>query len=181
METSTEREPRIERVAPDSANPVVRQSFDAFIKARGKVPNLFRIAAQRPAIEATLAAHLDAVMGPGEVEQQLKELLAVRVSHINRTQYCLASHSLLAKRHGASSAQVDALAIGELSGFDDAWRAALEVADEMTSGGGQVSDARYARLAAAWRPEQIVEIVAVVGLFNYFNRFANALEIPITR
>lgn len=181
METSTEREPRVARVDPTDADPLVRDSFDAFIKARGKVPNLFRVAARRPLIERTWAAHLEAVMGQGEVEQQLKELLAVRVSQINRCEYCLASHSMLAKRYGAQPAQIEALARGDASGFERPWQAAFDVAAEMTTSGGQVDDATYDRLEASWSSEQIVEIVAVVGLFNYFNRFANALDIPITR
>ena len=181
METSTEREPRVARVDPSDADPLVQDSFDAFIKARGKVPNLFRVAAQRPLIERTWAAHLDAVMGKGEVEQQLKELLAVRVSQLNRCEYCLASHSMLAKRYGAQAAQIEALGRGDASTFAPAWQAAFDVASEMTTSGGQVDDATYERLAAGWSSEQIVEIVAVIGLFNYFNRFANALDIPITR
>ena len=181
MSVNVEQESRVARIDPADADPAVRESFDNFIRVRGKVPNLFRISARRPAIGRTLAMHLDAVMGPGDVSQQLKELLAVRVSHVNCTDYCLASHSLLAKRHGATDAQVAALATGDTSAFEPAWRAALDAAGEISAVGGRLSDDGFERLAAAWTPEQIVEIVAVIGLFNYFNRFANALEIPITR
>jgi uncharacterized peroxidase-related enzyme len=181
MTVNTEREPRVARIDPAQADPAVRESFDNFIRARGKVPNLFRISARRPQIGRTLAMHLDAVMGPGEVEQQLKELIAVRVSQVNGCEYCLASHGLLAKQYGATDAQIAALAEGDATAFDPAWRAALEAAGEATSGGGRLADATFDRLAAGWTEEQIVEIVAVIGVFNYFNRFANMLDIPITR
>lgn len=82
-----EREPRVSRVEPAAADPSLRESFDDFMKTRGKVPNLFRITAHRPGIGATLSAHLDAVMGPGEVDRKLKELLSVRVSQINNCEY----------------------------------------------------------------------------------------------
>ena len=82
-----EREPRVSRVEPAAADASLRASFDDFITARGKVPNLFRVTAHRPAIGATLSAHLDAVMGPGEVDRRLKELLSVRVSQINNCEY----------------------------------------------------------------------------------------------
>jgi alkylhydroperoxidase family enzyme len=39
----------------------------------------------------------------------------------------------------------------------------------------------YEELARHWAPEQIVEITAVIALFNYFNRFAEALHVPVTR
>ncbi len=68
-----------------------------------------------------------------------------------------------------------------LAGFEGAWRVALEVADAATRGGGEVDDERYAALAAHWDEGQIVEIMQVIGLFNYFNRFNNALRVEITR
>ena len=80
-------EPRVSRLDPASASGPLRAAFDNLIRQRGKVPNLFRVAGHRPDIAATLAAHLDAVMGPGEVPELLKELLSVRVSHINQCRY----------------------------------------------------------------------------------------------
>lgn len=78
-------EPRVRRLGPDDAgnhgnHPGGRGVCEAFVRSRGKVPNLFRVAAQRPQIVEALRAHVLAVMGPGEVDARLKELLAVRVS-----------------------------------------------------------------------------------------------------
>jgi len=173
-------EPRIARVDPEHADPSLRDSFDEFIRVRGKVPNLFRITAQRPAIGRTLAAHLRAVMDEGEVPTALKELLAVRVSQVNQCEYCLASHSRLAKRAGATDAQIAALAEGTVDLVDPSWRAPLRAADEMTRDHGAISDTTYAALRDDWSEPQIVEIVSVVSLFNLFNRTANALRIPPT-
>jgi alkylhydroperoxidase family enzyme len=82
-----DQEPRVRRVDPADADPTLRESFDGFMRARGKVPNLFRIAAHNPPVGRTLSAHLDAVMGPGTVGELLKELCAVRVSQLNGCEY----------------------------------------------------------------------------------------------
>ncbi len=82
-----EREPRVLRLPVDAVSGAVRDLFDAFLRARGRVPNLFRVAAHRPPIVETLYAHMQAVMGPGEVPVLLKELLSARVSHINDCVY----------------------------------------------------------------------------------------------
>jgi len=87
----------------------------------------------------------------------------------------------LARRLGATDAQLSAAAGGDASSFEPAWRAAIEYAGAVTRGGGKVPDALFAGLAAHWSAPQIVEITAVIALFNYFNRFANALDIPRTR
>jgi alkylhydroperoxidase family enzyme len=82
-----EREPRVPRLDRDSVVEPVREVFDAFVRERGKIPNLFRVAAHHPAIVATLRAHMNAVMGPGTVDVRLKELVAIRVSQINDCEY----------------------------------------------------------------------------------------------
>ena len=74
-----------------------------------------------------------------------------------------------------------ALARSEYSDLEPAWGAALAYAEAMTPSRGHVSDEAFAALAAHWSASQIVEITAVVALFNYFNRFAEALAIPVTR
>jgi hypothetical protein len=80
-------EPRLPRIAAEDPPEEVRPTFDAFVRQRGKVPNLFRVAAHAPRITAKLAALNAEVMGDGEVPVLLKELLSTRVSHINLCDY----------------------------------------------------------------------------------------------
>jgi alkylhydroperoxidase family enzyme len=83
----TDEEARLARLTPDEVEGDTRTIFDTFMRTRGNVPNLFRVAAHRPRIVQTLHAHMQAVMGPGEVSVLLKELLSVRVSLINDCDY----------------------------------------------------------------------------------------------
>ena len=83
----TQREPRVARRTPDEVGPGARALFDAFMRQRGRIPNLFRVAAHREPIVETLFAHMQAVMGPGEVDVLTKELVALRVSRINDCEY----------------------------------------------------------------------------------------------
>ena len=87
----------------------------------------------------------------------------------------------MARRLGASDEQIKVLAAGDVSGFDPAWAVALQYAAHMTPTRATVSGDAYTALASRWEPPQIVEITAVAALFNYFNRFAIALEVPVTR
>jgi alkylhydroperoxidase family enzyme len=80
-----------------------------------------------------------------------------------------------------TEAQLADLAAGRFEAFEPAWGAALMFADVMTRSGGPVDDVHFAELATHYSTEQIVEITAVAALFNYFNRFANSLNIPVTR
>ena len=51
----------------------------------------------------------------------------------------------------------------------------------MTRDRGDIPPSLFAELERHWSAGQIIEVVAVVSLFNYFNRFAVALDIPPTK
>ena len=87
----------------------------------------------------------------------------------------------MARRLGATEEQIARLDRGDLTSFDASWTAALRVAESMTAHAGNVRPDVYVALESHWNPGQIVEIVSVIGLFNYFNRFAIALDIPPTK
>ena len=87
----------------------------------------------------------------------------------------------MARRLGATDEQLAALSSGDRSGFSAGDRAALAFADAMTPTGSDVPDEVFDELATHWDAAQVVELTAVVALFNYFNRFAEALHVPVTR
>jgi alkylhydroperoxidase family enzyme len=65
--------------------------------------------------------------------------------------------------------------------FTAAERAALAFAERMTTDAHGVSEDIWIDLTEQFDDDQIIEIAAVIGLFNYFNRFNDALKVDITR
>ena len=59
-------------------------------------------------------------------------------------------------------------------------KAALRLAEQATRDSNQVSDALFAELRQHFDEGQLVELLAVIGLFNYFNRFNNVLRMRPT-
>ena len=86
----------------------------------------------------------------------------------------------MAKQFGVSDAALDGLKDPGRHAFPPDQRAALLFADAMTDGPGHVPDPVYQELRRHFSEAQIVEIACVIGLFNYFNRFNNALHVEIT-
>lgn len=78
---------RLPKTVWGQVEPDVQRAFEAFWKARGNVPNLFRVLAHRPVLFRTFTSHFNAVMGEGAVDVRFKELLAVRVSQLNGCRY----------------------------------------------------------------------------------------------
>ena len=94
----------------------------------------------------------------------------------------MASHTALAKQLGVSEDLLDAMyRIDEHADrFTPAERAALSLAERMTTDAHGVDEEVWATLREHFDEGQIVELAAVIGLFNYFNRFNDALRVDVT-
>jgi len=79
--------PRIRPLTPEQAAPEVRPILEAYLKERGNIPNMFGTVALRPSHLRTMIAHFRTVMNEGSVPPLLKELLWVRISHLNACRY----------------------------------------------------------------------------------------------
>ena len=173
---------RISRLDRSEVPPDMAALYDKAFAQRGNVPNMFRVMAHRPEIFATMQAHFAAVLNTGTVSTKLKELIIVRTSQVNVTPYCLASHTLLAKGLGWSDDQLAHLADWpQRNDFTPAEKAALRLAETVTRDAHTVTDDQFAELRTFYSEGEIVELLCAIGLFNYFNRFNNALLMEPTR
>ncbi|MFZ5967862.1 MAG: hypothetical protein ACOYVK_11910 [Bacillota bacterium] len=78
------------RIKPLTIEEVDKESqdiFNAFLKQRGNIPNMFRTLAYRPELLKTAFKHFSTVLNTGTVDIQLKEMVAVRVSQLNQCEY----------------------------------------------------------------------------------------------
>ena len=88
----------------------------------------------------------------------------------------------MARRHGWSEEQISDLAnFRNRSDFTDAEKAALELAERVTRDSNSVDDAFWQELRKYYDEGEIIELLAAIGLFNYFNRFNNALRMEPTK
>jgi AhpD family alkylhydroperoxidase len=90
----------------DAAPPAVRAVYDDIMATR-KVPsvnNFWKILAHDPANLARVWAQVKAVMGPGELDPLVKEMIYVAVSVTNNCEYCIHSHAAAARGKGMTEA-----------------------------------------------------------------------------
>ncbi|HZL51294.1 MAG TPA: carboxymuconolactone decarboxylase family protein [Terracidiphilus sp.] len=173
---------RISRLDRSEVSPDMAALYDKAFAQRGNVPNMFRVMAHRPEIFATMQAHFGAVLNTGTVSTKLKELIIVRTSQVNVTPYCLASHTILARGLGWTDDQLAHLAEWpQRDDFTLAEKAALRLAETVTRDSHALSDEQYAELRSFYSEGEIVELLCAIGLFNYFNRFNNALKMEPTK
>ena len=173
---------RISRRERSQVSPEIAARYDKVFAHRGNVPNMFRVMAHRPEIFATMQVHFAAVLNTGTVSTKLKELIIVRTSQVNETPYCLASHTVLARGLGWSDDQLSHLHDWQQrDDFTPAEKAALRLAETVTRNANSVTDEQFAELRNYYDEGEIVELLCAIGLFNYFNRFNNALRMEPTK
>ena len=88
----------------------------------------------------------------------------------------------MARRHGWSEDQIEHLAdFRNRADFTDAEKAALELAERVTRSPHEVDDAFWNELRRYYDEGELIELLAAIGLFNYFNRFNDALRMEPTK
>lgn len=88
----------------------------------------------------------------------------------------------MARRQGWTEAQLNDLANFERrSDFTPAEKAGLRLAEHMTRDAHQVTDELWNELRRHYDEGEIIELAAAIGLFNYFNRFNDALRMEPTK
>ena len=96
----------------------------------------------------------------------------------------MAEHTALARQLGVSEALLDALYhIDEHRHLFTARElVALRFAEIMTTDARDIDEALWDELQAHFDDGELVELATVIGLFNFFNRFADSLQIlPSTK
>lgn len=65
--------------------------------------------------------------------------------------------------------------------FAPAEKSALRLAERMANDSNRVDDALWNDLRSHFDEGEIIELAAAIGLFHYFNRFNNALQMEPTK
>ncbi len=143
----------------------------------GFVPNSQLILARRPEVLRAFAQLGAAINGPSStITPQLRNLVSQMASRAAGCGYCMAHTTHTAERVGISAEKEDALWTYETSPlFSEAERVALRVAQCAAQVPNAVSDVDFAELKKHYSDAQIVDIVSVIALFGFLNRFNDTM------
>ena len=156
--------------------PEMEPLFNMVEASMGFVPTSMLTMAHWPELLQTFAAFAGNVLNNGEVDPGLKQLIAFVISNAAGCRYCQAHTSHSAAKRGVSTEKINAAFEFETSElFDDAERAALRVALHAGMVPNAVEPGHMAELNQHYSPRQSVEIVAVISLFGYLNRWNDTM------
>jgi uncharacterized peroxidase-related enzyme len=162
---------------PEDVNPDLTELIQFFRGPLGTVPNSVLTMQRRPNIARAFTELNKAVMdNKARVTAEQKRLIGFVASQAAGCRYCQAHTILAAERFGASAERL--AAIWDHAGsplFSDAEKAAFDFALAAAAVPNAVTAEIAAALKAHWSGDEIVEILGVVALFGFLNRWNDSM------
>ncbi len=152
-----------------------------FNETLGFCPNSVLTMQHRPAISKAFINLNKAVMAnEGRVTSALKRMIAWVSSNATGCRYCQAHAIRAAERYGAEQEQLDNIwEYRTHSAFSEAERAALDFSLQASQVPNGVDAEIKERLYNYWNEGEIVEMLGVISLFGYLNRWNDSMGTSI--
>ncbi len=162
-------------------DPETKKLAQFFNETLGFCPNSVLTMQIRPEIARSFINLNKAVMAnQGRVTSALKRMIAWVSSNATGCRYCQAHAIRAAERYGAEQEQLDNIwEYRTHAAFDDAERAALDFSLAASQVPNAVDDTIKKALYAHWNEGEIVEILGVISLFGYLNRWNDSMGTSI--
>jgi uncharacterized peroxidase-related enzyme len=152
----------------------------------GVIPNSVRTMARRPAVAKAFTELNIAVMKcEGAVTPEFKRIIGYVTSYVSGCRYCQAHTILGSQRFGSTEERLnDVWNYADSNHFTEAEKAALAFAHAAAMVPNAVTAEIGEELHKHWAEDDIVEIMAVIALFGYLNRWNDSMgsaleELPI--
>jgi len=171
---------RINPLGIDELPDELRAAVDRAEALMGFVPNDSLVMARNPQLLDAFAALVGAVYAPGKVDAGLKRLIGLITSTAAGCKYCAGHTAHTSRKQGVSAEKLAAVWEFEQSElFSEPERAALRVALLAGQTPNNVTEKAFAELAAHFETDAQLEIVAVIAMFGFLNRWNSTLAIEL--
>ena len=172
--------PLVKPLTPE-ANLKVKELADFFNETLGFCPNSVLTMQIRPEVASAFIGLNKAVMeNHGKVTSALKRLIAWVSSNAAGCRYCQAHAIRAAERYGANQEQLKNIwEYRTHEAFNEAERVALDFALAASQIPNSVDAELEERLRIYWNEGEIVEILGVISLFGFLNRWNDSMGTSI--
>jgi uncharacterized peroxidase-related enzyme len=172
--------PLVTPLSPDY-DKETKELAEFFNETLGFCPNSVLTMQHRPAISKAFINLNKAVMeNQGRVTSALKRMIGWVASNASGCRYCQAHTIRAAERYGANQEQLDNIwEYNTHAAFNEAERAALNFALASSVIPNAVDETIKTNLYKYWNEGEIVEMLGVISLFGYLNRWNDSMGTTI--
>ena len=155
----------------NQAEEPAKMIYKKFEGKTGKVPEWAKVMAYQPRILKEFSELFDVIMSNHSLEPFMKWKIACVVSNTLKCKFCVDVTEKMLKSFGASEDVLEKIKKGE--GETEKDRDLLELIKEVTLEAHVCKPELYKKIEKEFSHQEIVEIISIIGLFNYINRFNN--------
>ena len=157
--------------------PELEDVWDLYDRSMGFVPRSLFTMARRPEILRAFSDLITAIWRTGTLPVELKPLVAIVSSTAAGCRYCQAHETVDARMRGVPQDKIAEVWDFERSPlYSGAERAALRFARDASVVPNEVTPRHFDELRRHWDDGQIVEILSVIGLFGFLNRWNDTMS-----
>ena len=162
----------------DLSNPELQPLVNRIVAERGSVLHLYQMLMHSPPLATGWLELMTQVRQKLELGGDLRELVIMRIAHLNGAPYEADQHAPIALKEGLSQPQLDALPdwAGAVDRYTPLQQAVLRLCDGMTRD-IHVAPAVVQAVRAVLGERQLVELVGTIASYNMVSRFLEALQI----
>ena len=169
--------PFVEIIPPESAPDELKVIYDDMQKVMGLVPQFFQALGSKPNLIRAIQGLGGSIMPDGALPKTVKEQMAVVVSGINTSSYCVALHLEMLRGMGIEKKLGMKLATNyPAAQVEEKVKVLFRLADKLTKNPESYGEADVDEvLKAGWTREAVLEAVLAASLFNFYNRISIGL------
>lgn len=165
----------------NSEDKELKKLIQFYDETLGFCPNSIKTMFIRPQIAYAFINLNKAVMeNQGELSSKVKRLIGYLTSTVSGCKYCQAHTIRAAERYGSNNKQLNEIwDFRESSAFTEKEKIAFEFTIAASSIPNQVDDEISSKLREYWDDGEIVEMLGVISLFGFLNRWNDSMGTPI--
>jgi len=170
----------------ESMDPADLPAIETGLAAFGHMLHTWQAVANVPGLFSKYFPFLRTLTGPGPLDQRIKEITAVQVAVLNHCRYTVSHRCFSAQGKGVTAEELVRIAANDFESFSETERLALEFTRAVTLDVPVVAAAESAtgvdetlreRVKEAFEPEQLVELLMSISLWNAIARFHRVLDL----
>ena len=162
----------------DLSQAALKPLVDRIVAERGSVPHLYQMLMHSPPLATGWLELMTQVRQKLELDGGLRELVIMRIAHLNGAPYEADQHAPIALKEGVHQEQLDSLADWRSAPhrYTPLQQSVLSLCDAMTRD-IHVAPGMVQAVRDALGERQLVELVGTIASYNMVSRFLEALQI----
>lgn len=164
-------QPLVKMVKETELEDEAKNLFEQMKQKSGDVPKWMKVMGNCPDILLGFFSMFKATMDDAPLDSILKWKAANAVSELNKCEFCVSVAEMKLKALGCEDVEAVTQDLNQRE------RLAVDYAKQATEHAFKIDQELIEQVKQEFTDEEIVELTAVIGLFNYINRFNDALRI----